>query len=206
MSDEPASESREAPSTEAGGETYSITDEQAQVEYVGVRRAARWVPFFLPYLRSGMKLVDCGCGVGSITLDLAAIVAPGETIGIDQDAAQLELARASAAERGLANARFEVGSIYALPFADGSINAALAHTLLFHLSDPLRALKELRRVLAPGGIVAISDDDYHTWVITPEDSAMHRVMAELAPQVLVANGASPFYSGNLRRLLLNAAL
>lgn len=190
--------------TTAGSETYSITSEQAQVEYVRVRRAAQWVPFFLPYLRSGMKLLDCGCGVGSITLDLAEIVAPGETVGIDLDDQQLELARAAAAERGLANARFQVGSIYELPFADGAFDAALAHTLLFHLSDPLRALKELRRVLAPGGIVAVSDDDYHTWVITPEDSAMRRVMAEIAPQVLVANGASPFYSGNLRRLLLEA--
>ena len=188
----------------AGDEFYSISDPQAQVEYVAVRRAARWVPFFLPHLRPGMRLLDCGCGVGSITLDLAEIVAPGETVGVDMDNGQLELARATATTRGLNNARFEVASVYELPYADASFDAALAHTLLFHLSEPLRALKELRRVLAPGGIVAVADDDYSTWVVTPEDSAMRWAMAELAPKIIAANGGSPFYSGNLRHLLLEA--
>lgn len=188
----------------AGDEFYSISDPQAQAEYVSMRRAARWVPFFLPHLRPGMRLLDCGCGVGSITLDLAEIVAPGETVGVDVDNGQLELARAAATTRGLNNARFETASVYALPFADASFDAALAHTLLFHLSEPLRALKELRRVLAPGGIVAVADDDYSTWVVAPEDSAMRWAMAELSPKIIAANGGNPFYSRDLRRLLLEA--
>jgi ubiquinone/menaquinone biosynthesis C-methylase UbiE len=142
--------------------------------------------------------------VGSITIDLAEVVAPGETVGIDVDAGQLELARAAAAARGLGNVRFAVGSVYELPFADASFDAVLAHTVLHHLSEPLRALKELRRVLAPGGIAAVADDDLSTWIVAPEDSAMHRVMAELAPRVIAANGGSPFYSRTLRRLLLEA--
>lgn len=203
MSQEPA-DTITTTSTQVGAEVYSIPDQQAQVEYVQVRRAAVWVPFFLPHLRTGMRLLDCGCGVGSITLDLAEIVAPGETVGLDLDEGQLALARGAAAARGLTNARFQTGSVYELPFADGSFDAALAHTLLFHLSDPLRALKELRRVLAPGGIVAISDDDYTSWVFAPEDAPIRRVMGELAPQIIAANGGSPFYSPNLRRLLLEA--
>ncbi len=102
------------------------------------------------------------------------------------------------------NARFDAGSVYELPFADGAFDVALAHTLLFHLSDPLRALKELRRVLAPGGIVAISDDHYGTWVIAPDDSPIRRVLTELAPQIVTASGGSPYYSHTLRRLLLEA--
>jgi ubiquinone/menaquinone biosynthesis C-methylase UbiE len=201
MREEPASKATPA---RAGDEFYSIADQQAQVEYVQVRRAARWVPFLLPHVRPGMRLLDCGCGVGSITLDLAEIVAPGETVGIDVDAGQLELARAAADARGLENVRFAVGSIYALPFADAPFDVALAHTVLVHLSEPLRALKEMRRVLAPGGIVAVSDDDNSTWVVAPEDSAMRRVMAELEPRIIAANGGSPFYSRNLRHLLLEA--
>jgi ubiquinone/menaquinone biosynthesis C-methylase UbiE len=188
----------------AGNEFYTLADQQAQVEYVQIRHAARWVPFFLPYLRPGMRLLDCGCGVGSITLDLAELVKPGETVGIDVDAAQLELARAAATTRQIGSVRFEVGNVYELPFADASFDAALAHTVLFHLNEPLRALKELRRILAPGGIVAVSDDDWSTWVVAPEDSAMHRMMRELAPRLVAANGGSPFYARNLRRLLLEA--
>jgi ubiquinone/menaquinone biosynthesis C-methylase UbiE len=209
MNERPADETATASATsrtahKAGGEFYSISDPQAQAEYVSMRRAGRWVPFFLPHLRSGMRLLDCGCGVGSITLDLAEIVAPGETVGADLDDGQLALARAAAITRGLNNARFEVASVYELPFADASFDAALAHTVLFHLSDPLRALKELRRVLAPGGIVAVADDDYSTWVISPEDSAMRWAMAELAPKIIAANGGSPFYSRDLRLLLQEA--
>ena len=206
MSQEPESTttSTATTTTQVGAESYSIADHEAQVAYVQVRRAAQWVPFFLPHLRAGLRLLDCGCGVGSITLDLAAIVAPGETVGMDLDESQLALAREAAAARGLATARFQVGSVYELPFADASFDAALAHTLLFHLSEPLRALKELRRVLAPEGVVAISDDDWRTWVVAPEDSAMHRAMAELAPKIVAANGGSPFYSPNLRHLLLEA--
>ena len=203
MSDKPVSQTA-TQYTQAGDEYYSIADQQAQVEYVQVRRAAQWVPFFVPHLRSGMRLLDCGCGVGSITLDLAEIVAPGEVVGLDLDASQLALARAAADTRGLTNARFEAGNVYELPFADASFDAVLAHTVLFHLSDQLRALKELRRVLAPGGIIAVSDDHYGTWVVSPEDSAVRRMLTEIAPRVIAASGGAPFYSHNLRRLLLEA--
>jgi SAM-dependent methyltransferase len=106
--------------------------------------------------------------------------------------------------RGLGHARFLVGSIYELPFADASFDVALAHTVLQHVSEPLRALKELRRVLAPGGIAAVADDDLSTWVFAPEGSALYRWMAELVPQQIAANGGNPFYSRNLLSLLLEA--
>jgi ubiquinone/menaquinone biosynthesis C-methylase UbiE len=137
-------------------------------------------------------------------LDLAEIVTPGETVGVDVDAGQLELARAAAAARGLGNVRFEAASVYELPFADAFFDVALAHAVLQHLSEPLRALKELRRVLAPGGLAAVADDDWGTIVVVPEDSAMHRFVTEIAPQLIAANGGSPFYARNLRRLLLEA--
>jgi ubiquinone/menaquinone biosynthesis C-methylase UbiE len=139
-------------------EFYSLIDAQSQREYVETRTAAKWVGFFLPHLESGMSLLDCGCGVGSITLDLAEIVAPGQVIGLDTDSEQLEIARSQAQKRGLTNVNFEIANVYELPFADASFDAVLAHTLLIHLNDPLKALKEMRRILKPGGIVAISDD------------------------------------------------
>jgi ubiquinone/menaquinone biosynthesis C-methylase UbiE len=188
----------------AGEEFYNIADEQVQIAYVQTRRAAQWVPFLLPHLRSGLRLLDCGCGVGSITLDLAERVTPGEAVGVDLDETQLALARAGAAERGLTNAHFQVASAYGLPFADASFDVVLAHTLLIHLREPLRALREFRRVLAPGGLVAIADDDMSTWRIAPADSPLQRLMREIGPQLSQATGGSPLYSPSLRGLLLEA--
>jgi SAM-dependent methyltransferase len=142
--------------------TYSIGDREAQVAYVGGRTAREYVPFFLPHRRLGIALLDCGCGVGSHTLDLAERVAPGEVVGVDIDAGQLASARAEAARRGLTNMRFAEVSTYALPFPAGSFDAVLAHTLLIHLREPLAALRVLRRQFRPGGVACISDDGWGT--------------------------------------------
>ncbi len=185
------------------GETYSIGNAEVQESYVSGRRAREWVPFFLPHLRPGMRLLDCGCGVGSITLDLAEVVAPGDVVGIDLDGGQLEVARTAAARRGLTNVRFEAASIYDLPFPDGSFDAVLAHTLLVHLSEPLRAIRVLRRMLAPGGVACVSDDDWGTAVSSPAGGAWERVLS-LLTRVMEHNGASPFYSRHLRGMFVEA--
>jgi ubiquinone/menaquinone biosynthesis C-methylase UbiE len=184
-------------------EFYSINDAEAQRIYVGVRRARVWVGFLLPYLKPGMSLLDCGCGVGSITLDLAEIVAPGPVIGLDMDEGQLEIARQSARERGLNNVTFEQGDVYRLRFTDETFDAVLAHTLLYHLNNQLKALKELRRVLKPGGIVAISDDDLDTITISPDDPLAHKLI-DIMRNIVLFNGGNPFYSRHLRRYLLEA--
>lgn len=188
---------------EQPAETYTISDPDAQRIYTEARRAAQWVPFFLPRLRPGMALLDCGCGVGSITLDLAAIVAPGRVVGLDLDEGQLEIARGEAARRDLTNVTFRQGSVYALPFADGEFDAVLAHTLLIHLRDPLAALQVIWRVLKPGGVAAIADDDNGAVVYSPDDPIMRRV-GDLFMTMMRHNGANLTYARHLRGLLLQA--
>ena len=184
-------------------EFYTLNNAEAQQTYVSVRRAKDWVGFFLPYLKPGLSVLDCGCGVGSITLDIAELVAPGQVIGVDMDEKQLQIARANAEARGLTNVSFEQGDVYQLRFDSSSFDAALAHTLLYHLSDPLSAIKELRRVLKPNGIVAVSDDDMNTITVSP-DEAIPQKLVDLMKRVITFNGGSPFYSRNLRGLLLQA--
>ena len=77
-------------------EFYTVGDTDAQRKYLGQRTAIDWVGFFIPHLRLGMNLLDCGCGVGSITLDLSRIVDPGNVVGIDLDNEQLNFARSEA--------------------------------------------------------------------------------------------------------------
>ena len=121
------------------------------------RRTGQAGAFLAPHLRAGMRLIDCGCGPGSITVDLAQAVAPGEAIGIDLREAALMQGRTLARERGIANVAFQAASIYRLPYADGSFDAAFACAVLQHLAAPLAALKEIRRVLKPGGVIGIVD-------------------------------------------------
>src|SRR3712207_7497709 len=58
-------------------------------------------------------------------------------------------------------------SAYALPFPDGAFDAVLAHLVLMHLREPVRALAEIRRVLRPGGVVAVRDVDFGAQLVFP---------------------------------------
>jgi len=121
------------------------------------RTAAHNAAFFLPHLKRGMKLLDAGCGPGSITIGLAEAVAPAETIGIDASPDAIEEARALAGSKHAKNVRFEVADVCALPFEDATFDAAFSHAVMQHLRDPLAALREIRRVLKPGGRFAAFD-------------------------------------------------
>src|SRR5579859_5736201 len=110
--------------------TYIHGHSPAVTSAMAGRSAEREGAFFLRHLRSGMRVLDVGCGPGSITVGFARAVAPSEVVGIDQEASAVAAATALAAAQSLPNARFEVANAAALPFPDGSFGAAFAHTLL----------------------------------------------------------------------------
>jgi SAM-dependent methyltransferase len=134
------------------------------------RSAQRQAGFLLPLLQPGMSLLDCGCGPGAITFDLARQVAPGLVLGIDDDPAQVERATQKAERPD--NASFETASVYDLPFETGRFQVVFAHALFQHLHDPNRAIREMYRVLAPGGIIALRSPDWGATIITPPDPAL----------------------------------
>ena len=139
-----------------GGERpYRIDDEWSRAVFA--RRTGDVAAFFTPHLRPGMRLIDCGCGPGSITADLAEVVTPGQAIGVDLRENALTQGRSLARQRGIANLAFEAASVYHLPFIDASFDAAFTCALLQHLTAPVAALREIRRVLKPGGVIGIAD-------------------------------------------------
>jgi len=182
-------------------EVYSQQANPAFEAELAARTASQEAAFLVSYLRPGMKLLDVGCGPGSITLGLAEIVAPGQVVGIDIQSAQVEQARAAA--RGIASVRFEVADIYGLPFPDASFDAAFANGVVMHLREPVRALAELRRVLRPGGIAGVRDPDFGASLYAPTTPLLERWLA-LRVQVRQHNGGDPFLSRHYRRLLLEA--
>jgi SAM-dependent methyltransferase len=150
-----------------------------------------------------MRLLDLGCGPGTITLGLAEAVGSGEVVGIDAQPSQIEGARALAEERGVTNAKFEVGDAYRLPFPDESFDAAFAHVVLMHLREPVRALREVYRVLRPGGVIGVRDPDVGSTIRVPLTPLLAEHLA-LAPRVLQHNGGDPFLARRHRRSLLDA--
>jgi ubiquinone/menaquinone biosynthesis C-methylase UbiE len=136
-----------------------------------VLRSHRWrtagnsAAYLLPRLRPGRSLLDIGCGPGTITVDLAARVAPGRVTAVEVTEQALGLARAEADRRGQENIDFVVADVHALDFPDGTFDVVHAHQVLQHVADPVGALTEMRRVCRPGGTVAARDGDYagFTW-------------------------------------------
>jgi SAM-dependent methyltransferase len=150
-----------------------------------------------------MRVLDVGCGPGSITLGLAAAVAPGPVAGVDVEPRQVAAARARAAARGVANVRFEVADTRRLPFPDGGFDAVFASTLLEHLPDPGGALRAFRRLLAAGGLLGVVDRDLGAWLVAPTTPLLDRYRAHYL-RLREHNGASPYYARHQRRLLAEA--
>jgi ubiquinone/menaquinone biosynthesis C-methylase UbiE len=165
------------------------------------RTLASCAPFLLPHLRQGLRVLDCGCGAGSMTLELAERVTPGEVVGLDSEPRVLEQARELAATRGLGNVQFDQGDVYTLPYPDASFDALFSHALLSHLREPGRALAEMRRVLRPGGIAAVVENDPATFVVSPSGSAMERFV-NLSVRRQRYNGGLQLASRHLRGALL----
>jgi SAM-dependent methyltransferase len=113
-------------------------------------------------------------------------VRPGHVIGID--AADDVIAEATKAAGPIGNLEFRVGSVYDLAFDDASFDVVHAHQVLQHLTDPVAALREMRRVLRAGGVLAVRDSDYGAFTWAPADPLLDRWL-ELYHQVTARNGA-----------------
>jgi SAM-dependent methyltransferase len=143
-----------------------------------VLRSHRWrtvensAAYLRPHLGPGTSILDVGCGPGTITLDFADLVAPADVIGIDIAPAAIEAADSERQNRGATNVEFRVADLYAFEFDDDSFDVVHAHQVLQHLVDPVRALREMRRVCTPGGLVAARDSDYRAFTWYPTEPAL----------------------------------
>jgi ubiquinone/menaquinone biosynthesis C-methylase UbiE len=190
-------------STRTDRETYTIGHADEIVRAMQQRTLVTIAPYLIPYLRPGLRVLDCGCGGGSLTADLAERVAPGEVVGNDIGAQVLDQARALARSRGVSNVRFEEANVYELPFTYASFDVVFSNSLTSHLREPARALAEMRRVLTPGGIATVIDNDPDTYVVSPTNSAM-RVFVDLFVRVQRHAGGNRLLSRDLRAALLEA--
>ena len=159
---------------EFGGRPVYGYDATVVQNYYTLREAERVAEFFLPYLESGMTLLDCGCGPGTVTLGLAEAVAPAQTVGIDLEPSMVDRATSFAAGRRTDNIEFQVADIRDLPFPDDSFDVVFTSAVLEHLGDPERALREIHRVVKPGGLVGVINTDWGDPLISPLNESVSR--------------------------------
>lgn len=158
-----------------------------------VLRSHRWrtaensCAYLLPRLRPGLDLLDVGAGPGTITVDLARRVAPGQV-----SALELGEAAASVTREGVAgtDVRVLVGDVHALDLPKASFDVVHAHQVLQHVPEPVRALREMARVTRPGGTVAVRDTDYSAFTWWPRLPELDTWL-DLYVRAARANGGEP---------------
>jgi len=161
------------------------------------RTIANSAAYLEPHLVEGASLVDVGSGPGSITIEFARRLGPGRVVGVDGAEAAVVAARGAAAEQGV-DVRFVQGDVYGLPLDDSSVDIAHAHQVLQHLGDPVAALREMARVVRPGGVVAARDVDAGGIILHPLSPGLARWL-ELYEAVPTANGGEPSAGRRLKQ-------
>lgn len=150
----------------------------------GRRTAQSHAAFLLPHLRPGMRILDLGCGPATITAGLGA-----DAVGIDLDPGPSDSVPLAAADATN------------LPFAQGTFDAVFSCAVMQHLSNPLAALAEARRVCRRGAVIGVADVDWGGGLVYPDDPLIRRGEEILAS---LRREASPYVGRLLRHWLTEA--
>lgn len=147
------------------GYKKSISDTHA------TRTVDNSVRYITKVLKPEFKVLDVGCGPGSITIDIAKnyLTEGGSIIGVEPTKEIIDTANnlKQSIAADLDNISFQIGSIYNLPFEDNTFDLVHAHQVIVHLEDPIKALKELARVAKPGKFVTVKDGDLESMIFDP---------------------------------------
>lgn len=131
-------------------------------------------------LSPGMKIVDVGCGTGDFTRYIASLTqGKHRIIGVDLRANSLRSAEKQTKKEGMSGVSFRKGDAYKIPVKDGWADLVCCRTLLMHLTDPLKAVREMSRVVRKGGsVAAFEPGSFHSSYI-PNNEKLSRIADKL---------------------------
>ncbi len=188
---------------ERGTPDYTMGFSPAMLEYLQRHTLEANAAYLVPYLKRGMRVLDFGCGPGTISVGLAKAVAPSELHGVDMEESQVERARAVARAGGLDNAIFHVANATAMPFADDCFDIAHAYNVLMHVPNTAAVLTEVKRVLKPGGIIGCREIICDSCFTHPDFDYLQRGW-EVFRDLVAADDGHPQIGKTLKTHLLEA--
>ena len=156
-------------------------------------------------LAEAQRMLALGCGTGIEVRALKRLSGPSTTItGIDHSTALIDTARRLTTDEGLGeNVSYDVGDAHHTPYDDDEFDIVTLHTVISHVDDPLQVLLEARRIVRPGGTVAIFDGDDASLTFAYPDHLMAKTIEEKLIQLIVAN---PRIMRDMPRLVADAGL
>lgn len=179
-------------------ERVTLAVEEAHWWYRGRRRVLR-VALESLQLPADARLLDAGCGSGRNMVELRAF---GDVAGLEPSAASVAVAEARAI------GPVEQGSMEAMPFEDDAFDAAVALDVIEHIDDDRRALRELHRVVRPGGFLVITVPAYQ-WLWSDHDERNQHRRRYTRRTLLAATGDAgwvPLRTSYFNALLLPVAM
>ena len=183
--------------------TYAMGYSDEFTQILHRRNAETHAAHLLPHLKSGARMLDLGCGPGTISVGLAKVIEPGELHGIDMEESQIMIAKASAADGGHKNATFHVGDATDLPFEDNYFDAANTHAVLMHIPDTEGTVSEVMRVLKPGGVLASREMVTAAAFVGPKEAVDDSAWATFG-KLISARGGHPDTGRDLKNVFVNA--
>ena len=169
---------------------YALLNDHNIQAVISQRTAHKEAAFVLHHLQLDSFILDIGCGPGSITCDFAALAPHGHVVGVDIDPAVVDSARQRGRRMGLNNIEFRVGNIMEglTDFPDGKFDTVFCHQLLTHVSDPVAAMREMRRLVnRKKGVVAAREILTILWY--PTNPVLEGLTQWLARAFRAASGA-----------------
>ena len=153
---------------------FMETDGEGQRIYDKTDRKATRSQFEMAGLKPGMFSLDIGCASGAATQELAEMCFPAHAIGLDSSQLILSEAKENASTKQFTNLRFVHGNVYSLPFEDNSFDFVWTRFLFEYLKEPVTAIREMKRVTKPGGLVVCADLDGNCLFHYPMEDQLRR--------------------------------
>ena len=148
-------------------EAYTPGHTQNSTDFMSERSFESHGSFFASHIDRSHIVLDVGCGPGSISIGIARAVSSGRLHAVDFGESQINAAKARAAQAGIFNVEFTRASCYELSFEDATFDRVFCHALMEHLARPGDALREIARVLKPGGQVGVCSPDLDGTILAP---------------------------------------
>ena len=201
----------------ASNDPFSATDklDDALLQVIVTRLETRAKnPFFAKMLQEYLdamgidgarRVLDLGCGTGVATRAVAKRYGfSGQVLGVDLSPMLVAAAGRIAAEEGCADrVEFRSGDSRKLDLEDGAFDAVIAHTLLSHVDDPRSVLQEMKRLVRPGGMIAVFDGDYASMTFGNADSERGQALDRAVISGVVT---SPYVMRLMPRMLKDVGL